>query len=46
MATTVATIIGMVQGFAILRRIKKAVTDWRSGKIRTIDLEAVRRELS
>ena len=46
MATTAATIIGMVQGIAILRRIKRAVQGWRGGKIRTIDLDAVRRELS
>jgi len=46
MATLGATIIGMVQGIAILRRIKRAVQGWRDGKAKVIDLDAVRRELS
>jgi hypothetical protein len=46
MATLGATIIGMWQGFAILRRVKRAVQGWRGGKIKTIDLDAVRRHLT
>ena len=46
MATTAATIIGMVQGIAILRRIKRVVQWFVGGKIRTLDLDAVRRELA
>ena len=43
MATTAATIIGFWQGFAILRRIKKAVDAWRNGKtIDPVDLQKIR----
>jgi hypothetical protein len=47
MATTAATIIGMVQGFALLRRIK-SMAQWLVGGStrKPIDLDAVRRHLS
>jgi len=47
MATLGATIIGMVQGFALLRRIKRVVQRLRGGSTpKPIDIEAVRRHLS
>jgi hypothetical protein len=46
MATTAATIIGMVQGIAIWRLVKSVVQWFVGGKIRTLDLDAVRRHLS
>ena len=46
MATTTTEIRGMVQGFALLRRLKKVVQNWRNGKpIDKIDIDAIRRDL-
>ena len=46
MAATTAVILGMVQGFALLRRIKKVVQNWRNGKpIDKIDIDAIRRDM-
>ena len=46
MATTTAVILGMVQGFALLRRIKKVVQNWRNGKpINRLDIDAIRRDM-
>jgi hypothetical protein len=46
MATTTTEIRGMVQGFALLRRIKSVVQNWRNGKrIDRIDIDAIRRDM-
>jgi hypothetical protein len=46
MATTTAVIIGMVQGFALLRRIKSVVQNWRNGKrIDKIEIDAIRKDM-
>jgi len=46
MATTAAVILGMVQGFTLLRRIKNVVQNWRNGRrIERIDIDAIRRDI-
>jgi hypothetical protein len=45
MATLGATIIGMVQGFALLRRIRRVVQRLRGGSAKRINLDAIRRDM-